>query len=87
MISPINITVNFTSAVSITCSAQGGPNNRFEWRQRGEVEVITNNPVLEFPMITGSDGAMYECTVFNDAGMETRNVTVTGTVVCLLLYD
>ena len=52
----------------------------FEWSKNG-TEVVSNNSVLEFQMITGSDGAVYECTVSNAAGNETRNVTLTG--VCL----
>ena len=80
-ISPsINIATTFNSTVIITCSAEGGPNNMFEWSKQGN-EVASNNSVLEFQMITGSDGAVYECTVSNAAGNETRNVTLTG--VCL----
>ena len=52
----------------------------FEWSKNG-TEVVSSNSVLEFQMITGSDGAVYECTVSNAAGNETRNVTLTG--VCL----
>ena len=77
MISPLNITTSVNSSVNITCSGDGGPNNMFEWRKQGTV-VVSNNAVLEFPMITGTDGAIYECTVSNAAGNETRDVTVTG---------
>ena len=79
-ISPsINITATFNSTVTITCSAEGGPNNMFQWIKQGiDSEVVTNNSDLEFPLITGSDGAVYECTVSNAAGRETRNVTLTG---------
>ena len=77
MISPVNITTTVNSSVTITCSGEGGPNNVFEWRKQG-TGVVSNDSVLEFPMITGTDGAVYECTVSNAAGNETRNVTVTG---------
>ena len=50
----------------------------FEWSKQG-AGAVSNNDVLEFPMITGTDGAVYECTVSNAAGNETRNVTLTGT--------
>ena len=49
----------------------------FEWRKQGE-GVVSNDAVLQFSMITGTDGSVYECTVSNVAGNETRNVTVTG---------
>ena len=76
-ISPVDITTTVNSTVNITCSAEGGPNNVFEWSKQG-TEVVSNDDVLEFPMITGTDGAVYECTVSNAAGNERRNVTLTG---------
>ena len=53
----------------------------FEWSEQ-ETGVISRNSVLEFQMIVGSDGAVYECTVSNAAGNETRNVTLTGVYLC-----
>ena len=49
----------------------------FEWSKQ-DTGVISSNSVLEFQMIAGSDGAVYECTVSNAAGNETRNVTLIG---------
>ena len=82
MISPVNITTTVNSSINITCSGEGGPNNVFEWRKQG-AGFVSNDAVLEFPMITGTDGAVYECTVSNAAGNETRNITVTGMHVSL----
>ena len=76
-ISPVNITTTVNSIENIYCSAGGGPNNMFEWSKQG-TGVVSNNAVLEFPMITGTDGAVYECTVSNAAGNEAKNVTLTG---------
>ena len=75
-ISPLKITTTVNSTVNVNCSSEGGPNNMFEWRKQGT--VVSNNNVLEFLMITGTDGAVYECTVSNAAGNETTNVTLTG---------
>ena len=85
MISPDNINAMVNATVNVTCSAQGGPDNMFEWRIQGIEEVVTNEAVLEFPMIQGTDGAVYECTVANAAGNETRNVTITGMLFVELL--
>ena len=76
-ISPVDIATTVNSTVNINCSAEGGPNNMFEWSKQG-TGVVSNDAVLEFPMITGTDGAVYECTVYNAAGNETMNVTLTG---------
>ena len=48
----------------------------FQWRKQGV--IVSNNSVLEFPSITGSDGAVYECIVSNAVGNDTENVTLTG---------
>ena len=77
-ISPVSITTTVNSTENITCSDEGGPNNMFEWSKQG-AGVVSNDDVLQFPMITGTDGAVYECTVSNAAGNETINVTLTGT--------
>ena len=83
-ISPVKITTTVNSTVNVTCSGKGGPNNLYEWRKQGA--VVSSNSVLEFPMITGTDGAVYECTVSNAAGNETRNVTLTGMLLKAHIY-
>ena len=79
-ISPVDITTTVNSTVNITCSADGGPNNMFEWSKQG-TGVVSNDAVLEFPMITSTDSAVYECTVYNAAGNETLDVTLIGKCV------
>ncbi|XP_065904155.1 cell adhesion molecule DSCAML1-like isoform X2 [Dysidea avara] len=74
-ISPSNILTTVNSTVEITCTAQGGPNNLFEWRRQGV--VISNDSVLSIPMVTGSDGGVYQCIVSNAAGSDTATTTVT----------
>ena len=77
-ISPMNILTNFNSNENLTCSAEGGPNNVFEWRQNGVVISETNDPILSFPMVTGSDGGVYQCTVTNAAGNDNNIATIIG---------
>ena len=82
MISPSgNILASFNSTVNITCSAGGGPNNMFEWSKQG-AGVVSNNSVLEFSMITGTDGAVYECTVTNAAGSDMASALLIGMHYC-----
>ena len=76
-ISPFgSVLTNFNSTTSLTCNAQGGPNNMFVWRRQGM--IVSNSSVLELTMITGSDGGVYECTVTNDAGSDMNSATVIG---------
>ena len=74
-----NVFTNFNSTVSLTCLAQGGPDNMFVWRRQGM--IVSNSIVLELTMITGSDGGVYECTVTNDAGSGAASTSVIGTLV------
>ena len=71
-----SILTNFNSTISLTCMAEGGPDNIFVWRRQGM--IVTNSSVLELTMITGSDGGVYECTVTNDAGSDMNSTTVIG---------
>ena len=73
---PGNILTAVNIKVTLTCIAQGGPNNMFKWRRQGV--VISNDPVLSIPMVTGSDGGVYQCTVSNDAGSDTATTTIIG---------
>ena len=61
-----NVYTTYGSSVNLTCSAEGGPNNAFEWIKQGD--VVSNMPVLHFPRITGSDSGAYQCLVTNAAG-------------------
>ena len=76
MVDRSTVLTNFNSTESITCTADGGPDNMLEWRKQGPALVITRNSILELTMITGSDGGVYECTVTNDAGSDTASTTV-----------
>ena len=76
MVDRPTVLANFSSIVNITCSAQGGPNNMFEWSKQGV--IVSNSDVLELTMITGSDGGLYVCNVTNDAGSDTANTSVIG---------
>ena len=78
MVDRPTVLTNFNSTEIITCTADGGPDNMFEWRKQGPALVITRNSILELTMITGSDGGVYECTVTNDAGSDMNSTSVIG---------
>ena len=80
---PGDVLTNSNSTVNITCSAQGGPNNMFEWSKQGV--IVSNSDVLELTMVTGSDGGLYVCNVTNDAGSDTASTSVIGMyfITCL----
>ena len=76
---PFDINTSFGSSESLTCTAQGGPDNTFQWTLQGQ--VVSNSFQLQFPSITGSDGGDYTCTVTNAAGSGSIIATITGNIV------
>ena len=72
-----NVLAGFNSAVTLSCSAQGGPNNMVVWRRQGTV-ISSGDSELELLMITSSDAGVYQCTVTNDAGSDDNTVLLTG---------
>jgi len=75
-----DVYTTFNSTVNLTCSAEGGPNNVYEWRKQG---VLIYN--LYFPMVTGSDGGVYQCRVINAAGSDTATTLLSGVFIILII--
>lgn len=66
-VTPRNTTVSVGDDVTLTCSAQGGPNNTFEW-QHETMPINVTTAFLTIPSISVSEGGDYICTVRNTAG-------------------
>ena len=79
-LTPLSISTSFGSSETLTCFAQGGPNNTFQWTN-SQGQVISNSTQLEFSSITGSEGGFYICTVTNAAGSGNANTIITGNIV------
>ena len=78
MVTPSEISVSLNDTVSVTCFAEGGPNNNFTWTTlatSGNVTFLQNDPELVIN-ITEVDDSVYICRVENAAGYEQANLTV-----------
>ena len=77
MVEPeIEITAEFRDSVTFTCSAQGGPDNEFQWQRNGgdlENETLANLTVAN---ISASEGGSYTCVVSNAAGDDSETATL-----------
>ena len=78
----------------ITCNAQGGPNNTYEWTLNGE--TLTERDGLEITTISydtyststlrianvdaATDKGNYTCLVYNDAGEDNTSIVLVGTI-------
>ena len=64
-----------------TCSAEGGPNNRFVWvnQTNQTAPPVSTEPVFNLTT-TASVGGVYNCVVSNLAGSQSVYVELNGTV-------
>ena len=88
----VNITGNNTyphgSQLKLHCSSEGGPQLEYSWSRTNTLsnDTTTNTNNLTISNVTTLDGGNYTCTVTNDAGSSSNNVTVYGQLVILHTY-
>jgi hypothetical protein len=75
MITPNNVTASTGDDIILTCSALGGPDNRFRWEQEA-MPINVTTPSLVLSDITISEGGNYMCIVNNTAGEGSATATV-----------
>ena len=63
------------STVILTCTANGGPNNRFQWTELSTGTVLSNSAVYYLTTSSNARRNIYQCTVFNEAGNGTATVS------------
>ncbi|XP_004688211.1 PREDICTED: hemicentin-1 [Condylura cristata] len=83
---PTNITVTVNVQTTLGCEATGIPKPSIIWRKNGQLLNVDQNQNSYRLLSSGSlviispsvdDTATYECSVTNDAGEDTRTVTLT----------
>ncbi|KAG8517174.1 Hemicentin-1 [Galemys pyrenaicus] len=83
---PTNITVTVNVQTTLACEATGIPKPSTIWRKNGQLLNVDQNQNSYRLLSSGSlviispsvdDTATYECTVTNEAGEDTRTVTLT----------
>ena len=63
------------STVILTCTTNGGPNNRFQWTELSTGTVLSNSAVYYLTTSSNARRNIYQCTVFNEAGNGTATVS------------
>ena len=64
--------------VTFTCSAMGGPDNKFEWTRLFDNAVVGMESNLTVTVDSARVGGDYRCTVENDAGSDSTTATLRG---------
>ena len=69
--------VEYGDALTLNCTASGGPDNMFFW-YKDDVLFQNGNNILNITAVSAADGGLYECVVNNTAGNSTANITIYG---------
>ena len=69
---------NISIGAVFNCTALGGPSNVYTWTRLSDGVVVSNVPVLNFTVESAFDGSIYQCSVENNAGKISSEVTLNG---------
>ena len=69
--------------LQVNCSSNGGPVLEYTWLHSGNIIPNANTNVLTITNVNTTHGGEYICNVTNNAGYDSKNITVYGK----LLYD
>ena len=62
--------------VTFTCSAQGGPDNTYQWQNDGEDMMNETDTTLTVSNIAAMNGGSYTCVVSNAAGNDSATAVL-----------
>ena len=68
------------NVVTYTCFADGGPNNSYQWLRLRDNVVLSMTQKLTLDNTDPLDGGDYQCTITNNAGIDTALITLYGEI-------
>ena len=81
-VAPYNATITTLvngNDVILTCTAEGGPSNTFEWtRSNNNSQVLSTSSMLTLDRTDPTNGDTYTCTILNAADNTTTMITLDG---------
>ena len=75
-ISPEMVIADVGGTVTFNCSAQGGPDNTYQWQNDGEDLMNETDATLIVSNITATNGGSYTCVVSNAAGNDSATAVL-----------
>jgi len=84
MVTP-TVNSNVNAMEQLTCEAEGGPGNRFQWQRMGV--SLVNSAAVNVTVESASSGGDYECIVSNAAGNDSIITVINGKLMaCSWMY-
>jgi len=62
--------------LQLNCSSEGGPDLKYTWLFSGSIIPNANSSTLVINNVNTTHGGDYTCSVTNDAGASSNNITV-----------
>ena len=75
-VSPEMVIADVGGTVTFNCSAQGGPNNTYQWQNDGRDMINETDTTLIISNITAMNGGNYTCVVSNTAGNDSATAVL-----------
>ena len=75
-VSPEMMIADVGGIVTFTCSAQGGPDNTYQWQKNGEDLMNETDAILIISNIAAMNGGNYTCVVRNAAGNDSATAVL-----------
>ena len=75
-VSPEMVIADVGGTVTFTCSAQGGPDNTYQWQNDGEDLMNETDANLIVSNISSMNGGNYTCVVSNAAGNDSATAVL-----------
>ena len=75
-VSPEMVMANIEGNVTFSCSAQGGPDNEYQWQYNGVDMTNQTNTTLNIDNIDAVNGGSYTCVVSNAVGNDSATATL-----------
>ena len=75
-VSPEMVIADVGGTVTFTCSAQGGPDNTYQWQKDGSDLMNETDTTLIVSNITAMNGGSYTCVVSNAAGNDSATAVL-----------
>ena len=72
----MNRIVSLGDSGTFTCSAEGGPNNSFQWQRDGQDLTGESGSILTLTNVNAMHGGDYSCLVSNAAGNDSATATL-----------